>query len=71
MRVEWAWVRRWRVGSAVPVRVVGRAPLTHSHAVFVVEVGSRRIVVGTGPHAVSLLGDLPAPEETPDRTGGR
>lgn len=55
-------VRRWRAVPGVPVRVVGRAPLTHVHAVFVVEIGegaeARRIVVGTGPQAVTWLGEV-------------
>ena len=57
---EW-WRRRLAgAGSAVvPVRVVGRAALGASHAVFVLDIEGRRVVVGTAPQTIAPLGELP------------
>lgn len=45
---------------AVPVRVLGRAALGHAHAVFVIEVDGRRVLVGTAPGAIAPLGSWDA-----------
>jgi flagellar biogenesis protein FliO len=55
--------RNWagRVGrGGVPVRVVGRTALGHTHAVFVLDVAGRRYLVGTGPQSTQLLDILPS-----------
>ena len=48
------------VGSAsVPLRVVGRASLSPKHAIYLVEVGDRVLILGAGPQgAPALLGEL-------------
>jgi len=57
---EW-WQRRLARGAAavVPVRVIGRAALGASHAVFVLDIEGRRMVVGIAPQAIAPLGELP------------
>ncbi len=60
-----SWMRWWRglaaIRPAVPIRVAGRTALGHAHAVFVIEVEGRRLLVGTGPQATTLLRELPSP----------
>jgi len=56
---EW-WQRRLARGGAatVPVRVIGRAALGASHAVFVLDIEGHRMVVGIAPQSVTSLGEL-------------
>lgn len=52
--------RKYRPGdAAVPLRVVGRVSLASRHSIFMVRVGRRVLLVGTGSQgAPSLLGEL-------------
>ena len=52
------------------VRVIARAPLAKGAAIHVVEVGSRRYLVGSAENAVTLLSELPAEEFDIDLTPG-
>jgi len=56
---EW-WQRHLSRGgqAPVPVRVVGRAALGAAHAVFVLEIEGRRMVVGVSPQTITSLGEL-------------
>jgi len=50
-------------GNAPNLRVVGRTSLSPKHAVYLLDVGGRVLLIGTGPQgAPSLLGELDGDE---------
>ncbi len=55
-------LRRWRPAPEVGgLRVVGRTSLSPRHSVFLLQVGERVLIVGTGSQGPpSLLGEMPA-----------
>ncbi|MHB8733298.1 MAG: flagellar biosynthetic protein FliO [bacterium] len=55
--------------ASVPVRVVGRTALGHTHAVFVLDVAGRQYLVGTGPQSTQLLDILPSVEDASSGIG--
>ena len=67
--------RRFRGSAAADtgsLRVVGRAALSPRHAVYLLKIGERTLVVGTGPQgAPSLLGEWPEAARTPAAGGPR
>ena len=56
--------KKARPRDSAGLRVVGRASLSPRHAVYLLRVGDRTLIVGTGGQgAPSLLGELaPSPE---------
>ena len=68
-----------RPDGASSVRVVGRTCLSPKHSVYLLDVGGRVLIVGTGPQgAPSLLGEMlseewiePASRPAAGPTGGR
>jgi flagellar protein FliO/FliZ len=51
-------------GHSGPLRVVGRTSLSPRHTVYLLQVGERVLLVGTGPQgAPSLLGELDDPAD--------
>jgi flagellar protein FliO/FliZ len=60
-----------RPAGASSVRVVSRTSLSPRHSVYLLDVGGRVLIVGTGPQgAPSLLGEM-ASEEGNDSPSGR
>ncbi len=57
-------------GASAPLaalRVVGRTSLSPRHSVYLLDVGGRVLIVGTGPQgAPSLLGELSEPRRGDD-----
>lgn len=63
----WAWMERRGAAVRLPVRTIR---LTGQHALHVLHVDGRRIVVGTGPGAAPRLIDAgPEPEPPPTDPG--
>jgi flagellar biogenesis protein FliO len=57
------------IHSTAAARVVGRIPLSPKHALYLLEIGDRRLLLGTGPQAApSLITEL-EPDSTLERTG--
>ena len=57
--------KKAKPGDSANLRVVGRANLSPRHSVYLLRVGDRTLIVGTGGQgAPSLLGEL-APEPAP------
>jgi hypothetical protein len=55
-----AWLQRHLGGGGGPSRRAETVALTRDHAVHVVELGGRRLLVGTGPSgAPRVLAELP------------
>ncbi|HXX40555.1 MAG TPA: flagellar biosynthetic protein FliO [bacterium] len=67
VRTWWAQFVACSRPAAVPIRVVGRTALGPGHALFVVDVGGQRMVIGTAPQAIARLGVLDPPEHEPER----
>lgn len=57
-------------GGTHGVRVTGRAGLTRTSAVAVVQVDGRRFLVGSGDGSVALLTELDEADEEPAEQGG-
>lgn len=61
-------LKRWGVPSvreAGLVRVVGRTSLSPRHAIYIVKVDNRTLLIGTGPQGPpSLLGEVALSDET-------
>src|SRR5512135_1829006 len=59
-----------RAGSGGLLGVVGRASLSPKHTVYLLRVGERVLILGTGPQgSPTLLGELPGPDDLPRRQG--
>jgi flagellar biogenesis protein FliO len=55
-----------RAGSGGLLGVVGRASLSPKHTVYLLRVGERVLILGTGPQgSPTLLGELPGPDDLP------
>ncbi|HEC08524.1 MAG TPA: hypothetical protein ENI86_03025 [Acidimicrobiales bacterium] len=63
LAVRWWTLRSGSGGSRGAIRVLARSSLGRNVAVAVVEVGSKRFLVGTGESGVNLIGELPAGED--------
>jgi flagellar biogenesis protein FliO len=61
-------LRRWQLAArpGVPVPGVGRAALGHAHAVFVIDVAGKQLLIGTGPQTTTLLDVLRNGAAVPD-----
>ncbi len=67
LAVRWWTLRSGSGGARGAIRVLARSSLGRNVAVAVVEVGSKRFLVGTGETGVNLIGELPAGEDlSPD-----
>lgn len=62
LRLVARWLEGRRVGGGVSV--VARVPLEPRRALYVVEAGGRRLLIGSSEGGVSLVTEL-APEEAP------
>jgi flagellar biogenesis protein FliO len=68
-RRGWRWPQ---VHSAGTLHVIGRTSLSPRHAVHLLSVGGRVLIVGTGPQgAPALLGELTDPEDLPELVSQR
>ncbi|QBI21248.1 hypothetical protein ER308_17840 [Egibacter rhizosphaerae] len=56
------WARRGAVQAGAGIKVLARTGLTRGASVAVVELGSRRFLVGASEHGVSLLAELEGQE---------
>ena len=63
LAVRWWTLRSGSAGARGAIRVLARSSLGRNVAVAVVEVGSKRFLVGTGEGGVNLIGELPAGED--------
>lgn len=64
--------RKTRPRDSADIRVVGRASLSPRQAVYLLRVGDRTLIVGTGGQgAPSLLGELPPSPEPPSPAAHR
>jgi len=63
LAVRWWTLRSGSGGARGTIRVLARSSLGRNVAVAVVEVGSKRFLVGTGESGVNLIGELPAGED--------
>jgi flagellar biosynthetic protein FliO len=64
------WLLRRFMGTGVaapasggPIRVLATRHLDARHAVWIIEIGERFLIVGTGGGGVSLLGEIASPVE--------
>jgi flagellar protein FliO/FliZ len=58
LRLVGRWLEGRRVGTGVAV--IGRVPLEPRRALYVVEAGGRRLLLGSSEGGVTLLTELPA-----------
>jgi hypothetical protein len=65
-----SWLTRRFQGGALGGGSRARVVLTHHHAVHLIEVGGKRLLVGTGPsgapRVLAELGDVPSVEPAPE-----
>ena len=58
------WLKRRGGGETAGMRVVGRLALEPRRSIYLVEVGSKRFMVGVGDGPMTMLGEVEAPAAT-------